>query len=67
MYREKKGTDDPLLATAYTNIGSAYKAIGKYDDAMLNYNRSLEIKKKDVEADDPSLAPLYGNLGFVYG
>jgi tetratricopeptide (TPR) repeat protein len=36
--------------TAYEGLGDAYKALGKYDVSLENYNKGLEISKTDLIA-----------------
>lgn len=48
---------DPSYAEFYYNIGIEYQALLQYDEAILNYNKAIEIKKCSC---------YYYNLGTVY-
>ena len=39
---------------------------GKYTEALEYYEKSIEIKKKTLPANHPSLAASYNNIGLVY-
>jgi Flp pilus assembly protein TadD len=49
---------DPLLASAYNGLGGALKLQGKRDEALLNWEKALEI--------DPNYALSAYNLAVVY-
>ena len=51
----KANSNDPNLANA---IGAALNAAGKQDEAVLWYNRAIEL--------NPEFAPAYNNLGLNY-
>ncbi|CAF5034600.1 unnamed protein product, partial [Rotaria socialis] len=38
----------------------------EYQQAVKFYEKSLEINRKTLPEDAPSLAPTYGNIGAVY-
>ena len=40
-----------------------YQDKGDYDQALINYNDSLRIKKISLPKDHPSIATSYNNLG----
>ena len=39
---------------------------GEYQEAIVFYEKSLEIKKKTLAPNDPDLAASYNNIGLVY-
>ena len=49
---------DPGYAVAYNNRGIAYFRLKKYDRAMENYNKAIEL--------DPDSGLTYSNRGVVY-
>jgi len=57
------GPDSPDVATSYNNIGSVYKARGKYKDALVQYQNSLEIRIRVLGPDSSDVATSYNNIG----
>jgi tetratricopeptide (TPR) repeat protein len=47
------------IAKAYAGLGTAYMYQGKIEEAVVNYNRAIQIK--------PDYAMAYYNLGIAYG
>ncbi len=56
----------PDTADSYNNIGALYQNQKKYELALINYQRSLEIKIKLLGEMHPCTADSYNNIGFVY-
>lgn len=50
--------------TVYEGLGDAYKALGKYDISLENYNKSLEISKTDLIA--PKITDLNSKIADNY-
>ena len=48
---------DSELVSAYTNRGTAKRELGKYHEAILDYDKAIEL--------DPQLAQAYYNRGIV--
>lgn len=47
------------FATTLFNVATAYRTAGKYEEALANYRRALEIYQKELPKDDYRLAELY--------
>ncbi|CAF3317761.1 unnamed protein product [Rotaria socialis] len=54
------------LAASYNNIGLVYGKIGDYLNALLSYQRALEIYLKTLPSKHSDLATFYNNIGSVY-
>ena len=54
------------MADSYDNIGSVYERQGKYEEALDQYRRSLEIKTRVFGQDHPDVAASYENIGLVF-
>ncbi|CAF2730118.1 unnamed protein product [Rotaria sp. Silwood2] len=53
------------IATHYNNIGLVLKQQDKYDEALKNYERALEIKLAHPPPRHPSLATAYSNISGI--
>ena len=40
------------FATTLFNVATAYRTAGKYEEALANYRRALEIYQKELPKDD---------------
>ncbi|CAF1297888.1 unnamed protein product [Rotaria sordida] len=58
--------DHPQLDTSYNNIGSIYKCLGQYDQALEYLNLSLEISKKSLHPQHPEIAITLENISLAY-
>ncbi len=58
QYFQTAKSSDPLLASAYNGLGGALKLQGKRDEALLNWEKALEI--------DPNYALSAYNLAVLY-
>jgi CHAT domain-containing protein/tetratricopeptide (TPR) repeat protein len=56
--------DETLLRICYNNLGAAESAAGRYDRAMEQYTKALEIAERHGMADQ--LPTYIGNMGSVY-
>lgn len=55
------------VAKSYHNIGSVYYRQGKYEEALVQYQKALAIDLAVHGQDHPSVADSYKNIGVVYG
>ena len=55
-------THDPLHYKAYCNVGSIYRNLEKYYEAISSYQKALSIKKDDYKAVY-NLANIYRIIG----
>ena len=51
------------LAESYHNIGSSLQSLGKYDEALENHQKALEIWRKVYGENHPAAATSYNNIG----
>jgi tetratricopeptide (TPR) repeat protein len=62
----EQATEESEKAPIYHQIGWANRQLGKYQEAITFYEKSLEIKKKTLPPNHPDLASSYNNIGNVY-
>ena len=62
----KQTTDQTKKAHIFNQLGYINTDQGKLSKALEYYEKSLEIKKKTLPANHPSLATSYNNIGGVY-
>ena len=55
------------FATTLFNVATAYRTAGKYEEALANYRRALEIYQKELPKDDYRLAELYSSISIFQG
>ncbi|MGJ8636090.1 MAG: protein kinase domain-containing protein [Phycisphaerales bacterium] len=55
-------SDQDSLAVFYTNIGEAFLGYEDYEKALLNYNKTLEIRESLHSAPHPLIANAYHNI-----
>ena len=60
------GDNHPDVATSLMNIGNVLQAIGKYEEALVQHQKSLDIKIRVFGNDHPGVAASYNNIGEVY-
>ena len=53
------------FATTLLNKATAYRAAGRYEEALGDYRRALEIYQRDLPKDDYRLAGLYNNISIL--
>ncbi|CAF4221176.1 unnamed protein product [Rotaria sp. Silwood2] len=58
--------NDNEKAHVYHMLGMLKTCQGQYREAASFYEKSLEIYRKTLPEDDPSLATTYNNIGLVY-
>jgi tetratricopeptide (TPR) repeat protein len=56
------GEEHPDVATSLNNLAALLNAQGKYDESILLFTRSLEIKRKVLGEEDPDVATSLNNL-----
>ena len=54
------------MADSYNNIGGVYLQKGDLENALLQYQRALEIQTRVFGSEHPSVAMSYFNMGLVY-
>ena len=54
------------MADSYLNIGSLYGTKGDLENALLQFQRALEIQTRVFGSEHPSVAMSYFNMGLVY-
>ena len=64
---EQNAPGSPKLATAYSNLGSAYGALGDHEKALEYKLKDLAICEQALPPTHPSLATSYNNVGSTYG
>lgn len=62
----KQTANDNEKATIYGQLGLAKSDQGVYQDAIVYYEKSLEIYKRNLPANYSQLASSYSNIGNVY-
>ena len=62
----KQTIDQKEKANIFHQFGCINKDRGEYSKALEYYEKSLEIMKKTLRANHPSLATSYNNIGMVY-
>ena len=55
-----------LVAASYNGIDAVYTSQGKYEEALDQYGRVLEIEIRVLGQDHPDVAASYNNIGIVY-
>ena len=51
-----RGQDHPDVADSYNNIGTVYYSQVKYEEALVQHRRALEIETRVLGQDHPSAA-----------
>ena len=54
------------MATSYNNIGGVYLKKGDLENALLQFQRALEIRTRVFGSEHTDVAMSYGNMGCVY-
>ena len=60
------GHEHPDVAVSYNNIGVVYKNKGDLENALVQYQKALEIRTRVFGSDHPAFATSYQNLAAVY-
>eukprot|EP00602_Paraphysomonas_sp_CaronLab_P000015 CAMPEP_0185028022 /NCGR_PEP_ID=MMETSP1103-20130426/13436_1 /TAXON_ID=36769 /ORGANISM="Paraphysomonas bandaiensis, Strain Caron Lab Isolate" /LENGTH=308 /DNA_ID=CAMNT_0027562251 /DNA_START=71 /DNA_END=997 /DNA_ORIENTATION=+ len=60
------GTGNAAHASCFSNIGLMLKQLGKNEDALENYNRSLEMYENVVGVNHPSYITTLSNIGVLH-
>ena len=55
------------VAASFYNIGNVYLAKGDLENALVQYQKALEIRTRVFGSDHPDVAASYQNIGIVYG
>ena len=56
----------PDVASSFINIGAVYAGKGDLENALVQYQKSLEIQTRVFGSDHPDVATSYQNLAVVY-
>jgi CHAT domain-containing protein len=62
----KTENDEPMLSSAYNNLGVIYKNLGDYRNAEFYLNTSYQIDLRTLEPDHPSLISTKNNFANFY-
>jgi eukaryotic-like serine/threonine-protein kinase len=65
LRRELLGEKHPLVARSHSNLGTAFKLLGRLDDARAQYEQALSIEELVLDASHPQVADTLNNLGNV--
>jgi len=57
---------DPHVAASFINIGAVYARKGDLENALVQYQKGLEIQTRVFGSDHPDVAVSYQNLAAVY-
>ena len=57
---------DPHVAASFINIGAVYAGKGDLENALVQYQKGLEIQTRVFGSDHPDVAVSYQNLAAVY-
>lgn len=66
LRRRRLEPDDPLIATAWNNLGSVMVALTRYDSATTCLQRAIEIRRRE-NGDPADLAVVESNLAATLG
>ena len=66
MVQAHGSSDHPDVAASYNNIGMVYRQQGKYEEALVQHTKSLDIGIRVLGHEHPSVAGSYNNIGAVY-
>jgi len=58
---------DPSQHVIFANLAESYKNLKKYDEAITNYNKALELLSQNPKADPQTIASYHMNMGIIYG
>ena len=60
------GGDSPYVATSYNNISEVHRAQGKYQEALVQYHKSLEIRLRLFDQEHPEVVNSKYNIALLY-
>ena len=55
------------MASSFINIGTVYAGKGDLENALVQFQKALEIQIRVFGSDHPDVAASYQNIGIVYG
>lgn len=64
--RNHNKSEDSDYSDIYNNIGSIYKDMDDFENAIENYTKALQVSKDNFGELHPHIAVIYNNLGTVY-
>lgn len=65
LLEELKLEDSEHFATTLLNAATAYRAAGRYEDALADYAKALKIYEEKLAPNDPRFAGLYNNISLL--
>ncbi len=65
LRRQLLGEKHPLVARSHSNLGIAFKGLGRFDDARAQYEQALAIEESALDPSHPQVAETLNNLGNV--
>ena len=54
------------MAMSYANIGSVYDSQGKYEEALVQHQKALQVFLAVYGQEHPNVADSYQNIGMLY-
>ena len=54
------------LSSLHLNLGLSFKDLYRYDEALVHYNKALELREQILEPTHPRLLTLRNNIGSLY-
>ena len=54
------------MAGSYGNIGAVYAGKGELENALVQFQKALEIQTRVFRSDHPHVATSFNNIGTVY-
>jgi tetratricopeptide (TPR) repeat protein len=66
LFEELRGPDDIDVATAWNDVGGAYRMLGRFPDALAAHARALAIRERALGPGHPFVATSLTNIGNVY-
>lgn len=67
LHDNSETVDESLEANIYSDLGDTFSVLGKYNDALLWHDKSLELRKKLYGYDNEDTATSLDNIGATYG
>ncbi len=66
IYEKENGENDSSVALACNSLGILYHLMGEYNQAEIQFLRSLKIYEKAMDVQTPMIAAATNNLASVY-
>ena len=66
ILKQRTSTDDPKVASLYTDIAMTYKLMNNAKKAIGYWELSIDIYKAQLGPDHPDIARAYEHIGYTY-